>query len=278
MKKLLIVVVCMVLAAGSALAAETGVKDAEKKAEPKAEKKAAKPAGKKVELKSKKDKVSYSVGYNNGYGLKRNLDAQSIEFNADIVARGFMDAFANAAPSLSEDEIRAVLTDLQKDLESKRQELMAKQQEKLKAEGEKNKKEGEAFLKENSRKEGVKVLPDGLQYRMLAVGTGKQPTAADSVTVNYKGTLIDGTEFDSSYKRGQPVTFQLGQVIKGWTEGIQLMKEGGKMELFIPSELAYKDQNVGPIGPNSTLIFEVELISVQPAGADVKSEKTGTAR
>lgn len=135
----------------------------------------------------------------------------------------------------------------------------------MKEQGEMNRKEGEAFLKENAAKEGVKILPSGLQYRILAEGTGKKPGATDSVTVNYRGTLINSTEFDSSYKRGQAATFPLNQVIKGWTEGIQLVKEGGKIQLFIPAELAYGDRSTGSIGPSSTLIFEVELISVQPA-------------
>jgi FKBP-type peptidyl-prolyl cis-trans isomerase FklB len=277
MKKHLIALLCISLAAGAAVAAETAVKPAVKKAAPKAAKKTEAPAAKKVQLTTKKDRVSYAVGYNNGYGLKHNLEAQSIEFDAEIIKRGFMDALASATPSLSEQDIRAVLGELQKDLEAKRQETMAKQQEKMKVEGEKNKINGDAFLKENSKKEGVKVLPSGLQYKMLVEGKGKQPTATDSVTVNYKGTLIDGTEFDSSYKRGQAATFQLNQVIKGWTEGIQLMKEGGKMQLFIPAELGYGERGGGQIGPNSTLIFDVELISVQPAAA-VKSEKTGTAK
>ena len=131
--------------------------------------------------------------------------------------------------------------------------------------GEKNKQEGEAFLAENKKKEGVKTLPSGLQYKVITEGTGKSPKASDTVTVNYRGTLIDGTEFDSSYKRGQAASFQVNGVIKGWTEALQLMKEGAKWQLFVPSNLAYGEKGTGsgPIGPNATLVFEVELISVK---------------
>lgn len=130
--------------------------------------------------------------------------------------------------------------------------------------GQKNQKEGEAFLAANGKKPGVKTLPSGLQYEVIKAGAGKQPAATDTVTVHYKGTLINGTEFDSSYKRGQPASFPLNQVIKGWTEGVQLMKEGAKYRFFIPPQLAYGARGAGGlIGPNSTLIFDVELISVQ---------------
>jgi FKBP-type peptidyl-prolyl cis-trans isomerase FklB len=128
---------------------------------------------------------------------------------------------------------------------------------------EKNLSEGKAFLEENKKKEGVKTLSSGLQYKVLAEGFGKTPKAADNVTVNYKGTLINGAEFDNSYKRGQPATFKVNGVIKGWTEALQLMNEGSKWQLFIPPELGYGDRGAGPVPPNSTLIFEVELISVK---------------
>jgi FKBP-type peptidyl-prolyl cis-trans isomerase len=130
---------------------------------------------------------------------------------------------------------------------------------------EKNKKAGEAFLAANKEKPGVVTLPSGLQYKILQPGSGPKPTASDSVVCNYRGTLVDGTEFDSSFKRGQPATFPVGQVIKGWTEALQLMPVGSKWELFIPSDLAYGERgtNGGPIGPNETLIFEVELVSIQ---------------
>src|SRR6201996_6499938 len=133
-----------------------------------------------------------------------------------------------------------------------------------KAMAETNKKDGAAFLAANATKEGVVTLPSGLQYKILTAGTGPKPTASDSVVCNYRGTLLDNTEFDSSYKRGQPATFAVGQVIKGWTEALQLMPVGSKWQLFIPKDLAYGERGQGPdIGPNATLIFEVELLSIQ---------------
>jgi FKBP-type peptidyl-prolyl cis-trans isomerase FklB len=158
---------------------------------------------------------------------------------------------------MSQEEIRATLTSLQ-------QRLVAARQKELKEKAAKNTEEGKKFLAENQKKAGVKTLPSGLQYKVLTEGAGKTPKAEDTVTVNYKGTLIDGTEFDSSYKRGQPATFQVKGVIKGWTEALQLMKEGSKWHLFIPPELAYGERGAGrDIGPNATLIFEVELLTVK---------------
>jgi FKBP-type peptidyl-prolyl cis-trans isomerase FklB len=142
--------------------------------------------------------------------------------------------------------------------------MMEKQAEEMMKLGEKNKAEGERFLAENAKEEGVKTLQSGLQYKVIAPGTGKTPKASDSVTTHYKGTLIDGTEFDSSYRRGQPATFPVSGVIPGWTEALQLMKEGARWRIFLPPSLAYGERGVGrDIGPNSTLIFEVELISIQ---------------
>jgi FKBP-type peptidyl-prolyl cis-trans isomerase FklB len=140
---------------------------------------------------------------------------------------------------------------------------MAARQKKIKEIAERNLAAGKAFLEENKKKEGVKTLPSGLQYKVLAEGSGKIPKASDNVTVNYKGTLINGTEFDSSYKRGKPTTFQVDKVIRGWTEALQLMKEGSKWQLFIPLELGYGERGAEPVPPNSVLIFEVELISVK---------------
>jgi FKBP-type peptidyl-prolyl cis-trans isomerase FklB len=154
--------------------------------------------------------------------------------------------------------------DMEATMNAFQQEMMSKMQAKQKVEGEKNKKEGEAFLEANKKKEGVVTLPSGLQYKILKAGTGAKPTAKDTVKVNYRGTLIDGTEFDSSYKGGKPVEFPLGQVIKGWIEGIQLMPVGSKWQLFIPSNLAYGERGGGQmIGPNAALIFEVELLSIK---------------
>jgi FKBP-type peptidyl-prolyl cis-trans isomerase FklB len=142
-------------------------------------------------------------------------------------------------------------------------EMMAKREQAGKEAGAKNKVEGEAFLAENGKKEGVVTLPDGLQYKILKEGDGAKPKATDTVTVHYRGTLISGTEFDSSYKRKEPVSFPVNGVIAGWTEALQLMKVGSKWQLFIPSTLAYGERGAGPdLGPNATLIFEVELISI----------------
>ena len=156
--------------------------------------------------------------------------------------------------------MKAALTALQADVNKR-------QQEKMQVDGEANKKEGEAFLAANKAKEGVVTLPSGLQYKILKVGTGPKPVASDSVVCDYRGTLLDGTEFDSSYKRGQSATFPVGQVIKGWTEALQLMPVGSKWQLFIPPEMAYGQHGAGAdIGPNATLIFEVELLSIQGKG------------
>jgi FKBP-type peptidyl-prolyl cis-trans isomerase FklB len=210
-------------------------------------------ADEKVELKDEKDKESYSLGYQFGQSFKE----QGVEINLDIYASGIKDAFGGKEPKMSQEEIRATLTSLQ-------QRLMASRQKELKEKGAKNLEDGKKFLAENKKKEGIKTLPSGLQYKVLTQGSGKMPKAEDTVTVNYKGTLIDGTEFDSSYKRGQPATFQVKGVIKGWTEALQLMKEGSKWQLFIPPELAYGVWGAGrDIGPNSTLIFEVELLSIK---------------
>jgi len=210
-------------------------------------------AEKKVELKTAKDKLSYSIGFDMGSNIKRN----EIDVDPNIVTKAIKDALSGGTPLMTEQERREAISALQKD-------LAAKQQEKMKAAGDKNKKDGETFLAENKKKEGVTTLPSGLQYVILSEGKGKQPKATDTVTVQYRGTLIDGAEFDSSYKRGQPATFALNQVIKGWTEGVQLIKEGGKIRLFVPSELGYGDRGAGAqIGPNAALIFEVELLSIK---------------
>jgi FKBP-type peptidyl-prolyl cis-trans isomerase FklB len=204
-------------------------------------------------LKDQKDKVSYSIGMEIGKNLKRG----SFEVNQDFLLRGIKDAFSGEKPLMTDEEISEVMTAFQK-------ELMAKQQEMQKKLGEKNKLEGEAFLAENKKKEGVITLPSGLQYKVIKAGSGKKPKATDTVTVQYRGSLVNGTEFDSSYKRGTPATFPVTGVIPGWTEILQLMEEGAKWEVVIPSNLAYGERSAGPqIGPNSTLIFEVELISIQ---------------
>jgi len=203
-------------------------------------------------LKDQKDKFSYSIGLNIG----SNLSKQKIEINPDMVTAGIKDAIAGK-PQLTQDQVKEVMATFEKDMEQKQ-----------KAVGEKNAAEGAKFLEENKKKEGVKTTASGLQYKMIKEGNGPQPKATDIVTVNYRGTLMNGTEFDSSYKRGEPATFPLNGVIKGWTEGVQLMKVGSKYQLFIPPQMAYGDRAVGPdITPNSTLIFEVELLGVKPPEA-----------
>ena len=235
MRRAAIAVLCLCAFASTAAAAEQGKK-----------------------FKTKKEQISYSLGYDMANNFKRG----EVDVDPAIVMQGMKDAQAGK-PQMSEQEMRVVLSELQQKYQAKQQEMQAKQQEQRKEQGVKNKKEGEAFLAENKKKPGITTLPSCLQYKMLTEGKGKTPKATDKVTVHYRGTLIDGAEFDSSYKRGQPATFGLNQVIKGWTEGVQLMKEGGKIQLFVPSELGYGERGAGgQIGPNATLIFEVELISV----------------
>ncbi|MGE5301114.1 MAG: FKBP-type peptidyl-prolyl cis-trans isomerase [Acidobacteriota bacterium] len=205
-------------------------------------------------LKDKKDKLSYAIGLDVGGALKK----QSVDVNTDIFMQGVKDALSGGKKLLTDEEVRETMTAFSK-------ELAAKQAEAMKKLGEKNKEEGEAFLAENKKKEGVKTLPDGLQYKVITEGKGASPKATDTVTVNYRGTFIDGKEFDSSYKRNQPATFAVNGVIPGWTEALQLMKEGSKWQLFIPAKLAYGERGAGGvIGPNATLIFEVELLSIKP--------------
>jgi FKBP-type peptidyl-prolyl cis-trans isomerase len=217
-------------------------------------------------LTTRKQKFSYALGMNIGGGLGGNLKKQGVEVDSALVAQGLKDSLAGSKTRLTEDEAKAVLTEMQN-------EVRKQQQEKAAQAGAANKTEGEAFLAANKAKEGVVTLPDGLQYKILKAGTGPKPAATDSVVCNYKGTLINGTEFDSSYKRGQPATFGVGQVIKGWTEALQLMPVGSKWQLFIPSSLAYGDRGAGAeIGPDATLIFEVELISIQDKTKDDKSK------
>ncbi len=200
-----------------------------------------------------KDKVSYSIGIRMGKSLKEI----PFTLNSEYVTRAIKDLLSGAKPLMTEREIEETLTAFQK-------EMLMQLEAQSKVLGEKNKKEGETFLAQNKRKEGVVVLPSGLQYKVLKPGTGKNPKDSDTVTAHYLGVFVDGTEFDSSYRRGQPTTFPVKGVIRGWTEALQLMQEGAKWQLFIPSNLAYGEQGRPPqIGPNTILIFEVELISIQ---------------
>jgi FKBP-type peptidyl-prolyl cis-trans isomerase len=195
------------------------------------------------------------------------MQKDGVDLDPASLSRGIRDGLSGAKPLLTDQEAQAALTVMAT-------EVRAKQQANLAAIGAANKKVGDAFLADNKTKDGVVTLPSGLQYKILTAGTGPKPTAADKVTCNYRGTMIEGKEFDSSYKRGEPVTFSVGEVIKGWSEALQLMPVGSKWQLFVPPDLAYGAQGAGQqIGPNSTLIFEVELISIAPktdAKTDVK--------
>ena len=184
------------------------------------------------------------------------IKQQGVEVDPDIVAQGIKD-FLAGKPLMTQEEATAALVQLQND-------MMAKQTAKNQQAAVTNKQEGEAFLAANKTKPGVITLPSGLQYKVITAGIGKIPIAGDTVVCNYRGTLLNGTEFDSSYKRGEALTIQVNQVIKGWTEALQLMPVGSKWQLFIPSNLAYGERGAGnDIGPNATLIFEIEVLSIQ---------------
>ncbi|HWY06383.1 MAG TPA: FKBP-type peptidyl-prolyl cis-trans isomerase [Candidatus Acidoferrales bacterium] len=215
-------------------------------------------------LKTPSQKASYAIGMNIGKNLKRD----SVEIDPAVLFRGLKDALAGNKLLLTDEEAKAALTALQT-------ELRAKEEAKTKAAAVENKKTGEAFLAANKTKEGIVTLPSGLQYKIIKEGTGPKPMADDTVLCHYRGTLVDNTEFDSSYKRGEPLKIPVGGVIKGWTEAIQLMPVGSKWQLFIPSDLAYGDRGApgSPIGPNSALIFDVELISIEPKPAAKEQPK-----
>jgi FKBP-type peptidyl-prolyl cis-trans isomerase len=197
-------------------------------------------------------RVSYAIGMTLGH----NFQAQGVDVKGDLLARGIKDLQSGGATLLTTEEMHNVLTEFQKTVAAKQVQMRA-------AAGAKNKAEGEAFLATNKNSAGVVILPDGLQYRVITEGSGTLPTAEDVVSVNYRGTLLDGTEFDSSYKRGKPAQFPVGNVIPGWTEALKQMKTGSKWQLFIPSQLAYGEQGRPGIPPNSVLIFEVELLSAE---------------
>jgi FKBP-type peptidyl-prolyl cis-trans isomerase FklB len=215
-------------------------------------------------LKTQKEKASYAIGMNIGKNLKKD----SVEVDPAVLYRALKDAYTGGKLLLTDEEAKTALTVLQT-------EVRAKEEAKTKAAAVENKKTGEAFLAANKAKEGVVTLPSGLQYKIIKAGDGPKPTAEDTVLCHYRGTLVDNTEFDSSYKRGEPLKIPVGGVIKGWTEAIQLMPVGSKWQLFIPSDLAYGERGApgSPIGPNSTLVFEVELISIEPKAAPKEQPK-----
>src|SRR4051812_44065357 len=211
-------------------------------------------AQQKPELKTERDKVSYSIGLDIGTTFKK----QNMDIDTNIMMAGLKDGVSGDKPLMTDEEVKATMTAYSKT-------MVEKQTQAQKEAGEKNAAEGEKFLAENKTNEGVKTTASGLQYKVLKEGSGTPPKETDSVVTNYRGTLINGTEFDSSYKRNEPATFPVNRVIKGWTEALQLMKPGAKYQLFIPASLAYGERGAGQlIGPNATLIFEVELLSIKP--------------
>jgi FKBP-type peptidyl-prolyl cis-trans isomerase len=219
-------------------------------------------------LKTQKEKFSYALGMRTGQRMAESFKKQSVPYDPAILARGLRDGLAGGKTLLTEEEAQAAIKAVQ-------DEIGKQQMEKMHEAGAADKKEGDTFLAANKGKDGVVTLPSGLQYKILKEGTGAKPTASDTVVCNYRGTLINGTEFDSSYKRGQPATFPVSGVIKGWTEALQLMPVGSKWQLFIPADLAYGERSPSPeIGPDSTLIFEVELLSIQDKSKEAAPDQS----
>jgi FKBP-type peptidyl-prolyl cis-trans isomerase FklB len=229
---------------------------------------ATKAAGTATPLTTRTQKFSYALGMDIGSKVGPSLKKQGVEFDPALVSQGLKDAMSGGKTRLTEQEAQAVLTEVQTAVNKERQ-------EKIQKASAANKAEGEAFLAANKTKPGVVTLPSGLQYKILKEGTGPKPAATDTVSSNYRGTLINGTEFDSSEKHGGGAKFGVSQVIKGWTEALQLMPVGSKWQLFVPSNLAYGERGAGgDIGPDATLIFDVELVAIEkPADDKAKEEK-----
>jgi FKBP-type peptidyl-prolyl cis-trans isomerase FkpA len=226
---------------------------------------------KKPELKDQKDRVSYVIGQDIG----KNFKTQMVDINPDVMVYAIKSATKGEESLMSEEEIRNTMQAFQKDQMGKQKEIMAKQTEEMEALAKKNAAEGEKFLTENKAKPGVKTTASGLQYKVITEGKGPKPKAGDTIVAHYKGTFINGTEFDSSYSRNEPASFTVikGQIIDGWTEALQLMPVGSKWQLFIPAHLAYGSEARRGMEPNSTLIFEVELLEIKKApkaGASAK--------
>ena len=210
------------------------------------------PKNANTQLSTNKDKYSYSIGVDIG----KNLKAQNISVNSQMLGKGITDGYSGSKTLMSDDDMGQALQDLQK-------RMMAKQQQEMKQVADKNAKTGAEFLAKNKKAKGVKSLKNGLQYRVVTPGKGASPKMTDVVTVDYEGKLINGKVFDSSYKNGQPATFKVSEVIKGWQDALTQMKVGATWEVFVPAELAYGDKTLGgPIGPNETLIFKIHLISI----------------
>lgn len=211
-------------------------------------------------VKSDNEKMGYAVGYDLGLKISSDIESKGLEIEMKSFLEGVQDAFLKKEASLSPEELQASMEKFQQQLQTKQDENMKKYNELV----ERTKKEGEEFLAANKTKDSVKVTASGLQYKILRTGSGPSPAETSSVVVDYRGRLVNGVIFDESYKRGEPITFKLNQVIRGWTEGLQLMNKGAKFEFYIPSELAYGDQPKGNlIPPGSTLIFEVELHDIK---------------
>jgi FKBP-type peptidyl-prolyl cis-trans isomerase FklB len=205
-----------------------------------------------LDFDNKITRINYSLGYQIGGDFRR----QGVEIDADAVVKGIQDALAGGQPEMSRQDMNATLMELKRKVVADERQHLRKSRREQELE---YLDEGKKFLEENARKPGIKTTASGLQYKIIKPGTGKTPRPEDKVTVNYRGTLINGNEFDSSYEDGEPATFELGGVIQGWTEGLQLVREGGRIQLFVPYELAYGKR--GPMA-HRTLIFDVELISV----------------
>ena len=216
-----------------------------------------------IALKDHKDTLSYSIGYNIGNNVKSNVLRDSLNISYDVLIAGLRDALTKASGLISQDVIQKEMTNLSQELMAKQQAKQKEDEAKMKVVAEGNKVKGAKFLDDNKKKEGVKTTPSGLQYKVVKEGTGKKPKETSTVKVHYTGTTIEGKKFDSSVDRGQPAEFPLNGVIKGWTEGLQLMTVGSKYMFYIPSELAYGDRQMGQdIQPGSVLIFEVELLDI----------------
>ncbi|GAB2514272.1 FKBP-type peptidyl-prolyl cis-trans isomerase [Microbulbifer agarilyticus] len=223
-----------------------------------------------VKLETQEQKVSYIIAED----MANRLKSQEVALDPSIVAMALQDVASGRESRLSQEEKQKVIQVFQENMQAKQKELMEKQESDFKASADKNLEEGKKFLEENAKKDGVQTTDSGLQYKVITEGTGPSPSETSVVEVDYKGTLIDGTEFDSSYKNGKPVQFPVNGVIKGWTEALQLMKQGAKWELYIPSELAYGPGGAGGlIGPNATLIFEVELHKADANSDEAAAEK-----
>jgi len=211
-------------------------------------------------LKDDKDKLSYTIGVDIGKTLQR----LQVPLNDAALAQGITDVLGNKPKALSDAELQQTMQSFQQKLAQQQEDAMAKKQQEMKATADKNKADGKKFLEENAKQPGVTTLADGLQYKVVKTGDGEKPKDTDVVEVNYRGTLIDGKEFDSSAKNGGPVSFPVNEVIKGWSEALKLMPVGSKWELYLPSELAYGDEGEGEdIAPGSTLVFEVELLGIK---------------